>query len=213
MSRASYRKERQGTDWAFETRPASPPFPWSSAIFCFVGGFALFVILAGMASRGGSEVLPFVALFAFAIPFIMWKGPKAARYRRPASFVVTPTAIRVAQNVGDAELKRAGIHRLILRNHVSDGELAYSPAPTATVFAGSGVAGMTAVASAVAATALSDTGRQLAARHQNRLAKVSWRLDAESGGRAWTLAGGLDESTAYGLMTEVGSLIGMRDAA
>jgi hypothetical protein len=41
------------------------------------------------------------------------------------------------------------------------------------------------------------------------LAEISYRLDAEHGGKATTLAGGLNETTAYGLMTDVSNILGL----
>jgi hypothetical protein len=34
-------------------------------------------------------------------------------------------------------------------------------------------------------------------------------VDLETGGKAYTLAGGMDSTTAYGLMTDVGKVIGL----
>jgi hypothetical protein len=49
------------------------------------------------------------------------------------------------------------------------------------------------------------TGLQAAvgANYGKKLARVSWRLDVEARGKAYTLAGGLEETTAYGLMSDV----------
>ena len=44
--------------------------------------------------------------------------------------------------------------------------------------------------------------------YATKLNKVANSLDLETGGKAYTLAGGMDATTAYGLMADVGDIIG-----
>jgi len=46
--------------------------------------------------------------------------------------------------------------------------------------------------------------------YAQRLSTVANSLDLETGGKAYMLAGGMNETTAYGLMTDVGRVIGLR---
>ena len=41
------------------------------------------------------------------------------------------------------------------------------------------------------------------------IAKVSWILCAEAGGRSTPLGGGMSEVTAYGLLTDVTKILGL----
>ena len=46
-------------------------------------------------------------------------------------------------------------------------------------------------------------GADIVRRRRSKVALLSWRLDVDAKGQAYTLAGGLDETTAYGLMRDV----------
>ena len=81
------------------------------------------------------------------------------------------------------------IHRLILRNSFSD-----VSAPLVT--GGTGMAGAMSVGLGQAAIA-----------DQNRNIAIGYKLDVEFGGSARTLASGLTETTAYGLMKDVGGIL------
>ena len=65
---------------------------------------------------------------------------------------------------------------------------------------GLGVAAGSAVGMGVAAA-----GNALRAKQ----VEVSYKLDAEYGGNATTLPGGMTETTAYGLMQDVGKALGI----
>ena len=109
--------------------------------------------------------------------FVFWKTPKANRYRSPASFKANSAAL-IANGV---TFPREDIHRLIMRNHVSgaEGELY-----------GNNMAAI-----------------QMANKRAKQLAEVSYRVDVESGGKATTLAGGLTEVTAYGLLKDASAVL------
>lgn len=78
----------------------------------------------------------------------------------------------------------AGIHRLILRYHISGEEQIYAVYMTPVM-------------------AISNMGADFVRSHSKRLARFSLRLDVDAQGRDYTLVGGLDETTAYGLMSDV----------
>ena len=48
------------------------------------------------------------------------------------------------------------------------------------------------------------------AQHQSNVADVSYSLNVESSGKSFQLAGGMDETTAFGLMTAVTRIIGFQ---
>ena len=46
---------------------------------------------------------------------------------------------------------------------------------------------------------------------QVKTAAVCYSLDLETGGKAYMLAGGMDETTAYGLMRDVSKILGFSE--
>jgi len=113
--------------------------------------------------------------------FLYWT-PKARKYRRATSFKASPDGVEFEGRTFHV----ADIHRLIIRNHVS------------------GIEG-----TSVAVGALGVAAANLQNKRLRALAPVSWRLDLEAGGKAATLAGGLDEAAAYGLMREASAVLNM----
>lgn len=47
--------------------------------------------------------------------------------------------------------------------------------------------------------------------HQKKVSELSNALELETGGKAYVLAGGMDETTAYGLLTEVSRVAGLAE--
>lgn len=114
--------------------------------------------------------------------FAMYRSPKATKWRAPSSFKVSAEGVEF----GGMTFLTRDIHRLIIRNHVNGAEssgnqYAFGPMHGASV--------------------------QLHAKRLRALVPVSYRLDMEVGGKATTLAGGLDEPAAYGLMREVSAIL------
>lgn len=193
MAEASYKKESQAGGVSFSVLPASSPFPTAVfVIFAFINAPFIFAVIYHEA--GLAIFAPFIFLFSVAILLLKWQGPKASRYRSSAQFLVAKDAI----TLNGREMSRSDIHRLVLRNHISQQENAFS---YDTVIATTGF-------SAAAGAAMIGAGQRAAAQHLDKLARVSWRLDVEAQGKAFTLAGGLDDVTAYGLMQDVGKVIG-----
>lgn len=81
------------------------------------------------------------------------------------------------------------IHRLILRNSFSNVNIPL-------VVGGTGAVGAMSVGLGQAAIA-----------DQNRNIAIGYKLDVEFGGSARTLASGMTETTAYGLMKDVGGIL------
>ncbi|MGA2076336.1 MAG: zinc ribbon domain-containing protein [Terriglobia bacterium] len=166
-----YEVVQHGDRTCFVVQPASAPFPFGFGLVCVICG-ALGFVNAG-----------FFVAFVVILPLLLirWKGQGASRYRNKTSFEVTPAGITIS----GGEIPREGIHRLILRNHVSRTEQGSTPSSTFVV---------PQMAAAVFA---------MGQKHRTKLARISWRLDVDARGKACTLAGGLDETTAYGLMSDV----------
>ena len=196
-----YEVSRQGDRICFKVLPTSAPFPLGCGLACV----AIFFLLVMVASFTNDNKEGFqAALFMFAVflglPLLvllfLWKGPRANAYRKETSFEVTPTGIAIY----GGEITRGRIHRLILRNHVSGAEHIYVES---TVFWGGNLASNLALAAPALGASVRNVAGALARMHRSALARQSWRLDVDAQGQAYPLAGGLDETTAYGLMTDV----------
>jgi hypothetical protein len=123
----------------------------------------------------------------------IWKGKQANQYRAPVTIKVSPATI----DINGKAVPTSELHRLILRNHV-DGTEVFGGVQQ---YGGGVSAGLQNAGAAL--------GQHLEKKRIQKLAEISYRLDAEHGGKATTLAGGLNETTAYGLMTDVSNILGL----
>jgi len=174
---SEYSKQQQGNVTTFHVIPAAVPR------FTTIIGFGIFVLVIGLGMMGDSGGAAFAALLMGA--FCLWYGftrdlrPKEHRGER--TFRVSPETIEV-----DGKSYRvADIHRVILRNGITDQEL--------------GVEMTNVSASAAAGMA-----------YRAKVGLVANALTFESGGKATFLAGGMDETTAYGLQHDVCAVIGFK---
>lgn len=188
--KSRYEISTGGDQTRFNVYPAKAPFPL----------FYLIVVLIPASVcvwLGAAAPAPFLSLIGLAlllIPLALWKAPRASKYRKEEQFVITPTKVIS----GNIEIPRDRVHRIILRNHIFDTETG-SDAPGIVV---GGVGGALVAGSA-------SLGAAQRARRTRILGERSWRLDLEAGGTAYTLAGGLNETTAYALMHEVSKKLGL----
>ena len=135
-----------------------------------------------------------------ALDFVLWGpfafiGQKMAASKteslRPnvgGTFIVSPEGI----DINGEFVSVSRLHRLILRNDfISEGGansvIVYNPA---------------SIGSSLAAAT-----ENVRAKRHNEAAAVSYMLCVEYGGRSTTLAGGMTEITAYGLMQDVGRIL------
>lgn len=191
---SSYRQEALGTDRIrFTVTPASAPRSKGAANIIAVL-FALLVI--GTTPAHSPKVLAglrFVIGIAGAW-FVRgwvnrWFAGKVDKLRSPGgTFVVSREAIETASGT----IAREQLHRLIVRNGVPDIEGGAVAVDTGTMY------------SSMQAGAANDR-----AVNRARARMVSYMLCAESGGRSYTLAGGMNEVTAHGLLTDVSRTIGL----
>lgn len=202
---SGYEKTATGDGSKFDVRPARIPFP--------IG----FTILAAIACLPGAVWFSFAMnlptigvlflIFGAGMILFVWKGGPASKYREATSFVVTSDGIAIS----GSKLPANGIHRLILRNHVDGSQIAGPSLQGPAVAYNAGTMAGAVGASAHAAFAgVAATGEILAQRRRLKIQRIAYRLDAEAGGKATTLACGMDETTAYGLMTDVANILGMR---
>ena len=191
---SEYHKRQDGSATLFEVTPASAPksgFALVMGIVCFLFAWAGVEIgLAGMSEEGFAELLfgiafCFVSLGAVTICLACLDyRPRAHKVK--AAFRVTPDAIET----NGRTFNREDIHHFIARNGMSQAVISSS---LVTI-----VSGGYAVGSAAGA---GDRARMMA---------VANSMDLEAGGKAYTLAGGMDATTANGLLQDVCKIIGFK---
>lgn len=177
----SYSKSEQGQSVVFTTVPEGVPIP-----FGFMGGMLLPAIIFSFVSW--KAVVTVLLLGAFIV-WLQMVLPSARKHRKRASFSVSPEGI----SIGAKQIRRKDIHRVVIRNHVlADDD------SSDVVILHQGVVGAQ-VASGAAAKA----------KFKRKLAAVSYRVDAEAGGVSHTLGGGLSETTAFAVLSDVSHELGL----
>lgn len=191
---SSYRQEPLGGDRVrFTVTPASAPRSKGAANIIAVI-FALVVI-----GTTPAHTNPLLVVLRLGIGIVgawyvrkwvnKWFAGKVDKLRSPGgTFVVSNGAIETA----GATITREQLHRLIVRNGVPDIQGGAVAVNTGTLF------------TSMAAGAANDR-----AVNRARAIQVSYMLCAESGGRSHTLAGGMNEVTAHGLMVDVSRVLGL----
>ena len=104
-------------------------------------------------------------------------------HRSISTFRVTPAVIES----NGRSFKKDDIHRLIIKNGITN-DVRTIPGvliavPTATAMGGA---------------------------HRMQVSLTANALEVETGGRGYVLAGGMDETTAFGLMSDVSRVMGFR---
>lgn len=153
--------------------------------------FMLIVVLGGIGCLFGLGVLGSEHLLGllmlggcgYAVYWAWTHDLRPPEHRAPSTFRVTPDSI---ESKGQT-WKKADIHRLIIRNGITKG-IATAPG----VFVE--VAPMTAAGAA----------------HRMQVSLTANGLEVEAGGRGHVLAGGMDETTAFGLLTDVSRVLGLQ---
>ncbi|HEX5152610.1 MAG TPA: hypothetical protein VFW07_14265 [Parafilimonas sp.] len=152
-----------------------------------IGGCAgvLFILLiaflGGMIVSGISSILSAVLFIGIATWCFLKLDMRKKNHRSPSSFTVYSNSIEV----NGQKLLKENIHRVIIRN-------AYDKTPKIQL------TGQTV-----------PTGVGIGYDIRNMLEQISYSVDAEAGGKAIQLAGGMDEVTAFGLRTEICQITGL----
>jgi hypothetical protein len=169
---SEYDKRPDGNATVFTVTPASAP---KFGYMLFIGGVVTLIGLGGMAGSPGFGIW-FLAMGGFALWYGWSRDQRPKSHRVPSTFRVGSDFI---ESGGGQRFAKADIHRLQLRNGISDQELP-------------GIQSYTTNANAAAGMA-----------QRAKLSLVANSLTVESGGKATMLAGGMDETTAYGLLHDV----------
>jgi hypothetical protein len=118
-------------------------------------------------------------------------------------FFISESGVEV---VSGNSIPRDRIHRVTLRNKISKAEIPYAPG---MVIGGSGMLGAGMAAGSVVGNAMSAALVTAVNAQNQKKAAVSYCVNIEHAGVVTELAGGMTETTAYGLMTDVGRALGM----
>ena len=203
MARAtsSYKFEQSGDEVIFSVVAAEKRIPIIRRILISIVCFFAFMGIFGTSNVVFiSSIVGAIAVFIIAGKLVVWSDKK---YRgQGGNFKASPRGI-VFNNEESVSVER--IHRLILRNTFSDVVIPY--AVGGMVGGGSGIAGATMATGAAIGNALAGGLAQAAIADKNRNMAIGYRLDVEYAGNAKTLASGMTETTAYGLMQDVGRVL------
>lgn len=171
---SEYSKRQDGNATVFDVTPASSP---KFTYLLIIGGVTGLIGLFSIASGFG---IIFLLMAAVAIWYGWFRDLRPKDHRVPSTFRVTPDQIEA----GGRAFSKGDIHRLILRNGITDKELPLQQ-----------WSGNTNVVAGMAQRA--------------RVSMVANSLNVETGGKSYQLAGGMDETTAYGLLHDVSKALGM----
>lgn len=181
MTASEYRKRQDGDKVVFDVTPASCPRN-KTVLYVAVPFFTLIGI--GLIASGMTGILIVIFIGGPIAYLALFKDWRPAEHRAPSTFSVSPTEIEWKGRT----FKKEDIHRLIIKNGMTKSEVAHA-------FIASGRAsGAFAV------------GQQ----YKEKIAAVANALNLETGGNAYPLAGGMSETTAFGLMTDVNRALGMQ---
>jgi len=195
---SSYRQEPlDGGRVRFTVTPA--PVPRASGAPAVLAGIFVLIVFGTMTrDTNAFWFLVRIGVAIFGARWVYratnrWFAARVDRVRFPGgTFVISPHGIEGAS--GPA-ISRDQLHRLIVRNGVPD------VAEAAVVNTGTVYSGM-------ASGAQNDR-----IANRAKAAHVSYMLCAEAGGRSTTLAGGMTEVTAHGLLTDVSRILGLNGHA
>jgi hypothetical protein len=143
------------------------------------GGVVLALIGLLMGPVGWIIFLP---IGAFGIWFGYYKDVRPPAHRLPSKFRVSPTAFES----NGRTFAKDDIHRLIIKNGVNN-EVLGNPNVVIPV----------------------NTSTAMGVAHRAKVATVANALELETGGKSYLLAGGMDATTAFGLLHDVGKVIGL----
>lgn len=174
MTNSEYSKRQEGDRTVFDVTPASCP---RNKRVLIVAVPILLIFGIGLLSSGMTGMFILIVVGGPIAYMALYKDWRPAEHRLPSTFLVSPAGIEWKGRT----FKKGDIHRLIIKN------------------------GMTtsAVAHAVVASGRASGSFAVGLQYREKIAAVANSLNVEAGGNAYPLAGGMSETTAFGLMTDV----------
>jgi len=178
MRKSEYQKRQEGEATVFEVTPAKAP----KLMLPLVGGIG-FTIFGYFFYDAEIGFFFFYAGIVFIVLawFLDWR-PRA--HKKKSTFRVTPNVIEAKGRT----FNKDDIHRLIIKNGVS-----HKIAGASNILTTDKLTNVTIAANSA---------------YLEKLSRVANSLDLETGGKAYMLAGGMDETTAFGLLKDVCKVIG-----
>jgi hypothetical protein len=174
---AEYSKRQEGSMTVFDVTPAPAP-KFGAAI-----GAGAVAVLLGLGTLGAGVGIFILALGGFSLWYGLKRDIRPKGYKEPATFRATSNTIEA----GGRTFKTEDIHRLLIRNGITDQEIPYD--------------GVVREVSAAAGAGMA---------YRARVGMIANGLTLEAGGKSTLLAGGMDSTTAYGLLTDVSKVIGFK---
>jgi hypothetical protein len=139
------------------------------------------VALLGLASLSSGFGIFFLAMAAFAFWYGWFRDMRPKEHKAPSSFRVSPTTV----TSGGRTFQKEEIHRFLIRNGITDKELNIE-------------------------RWTSNTNEAAGMAHRALVATVANSVNLETGGKSFVLAGGMDETTAYGLLHDIAKILDMK---
>jgi hypothetical protein len=191
MENASYTKTKQGDAFVFYVTPASKVLGGcSGSLLAIIVAVAVGFIVGWVFMIGGLIVMDEigailggvggVVAFFVAGYYMLTLDRRKKNHQKPSTFEVSANQIRANGQTYSKE----DIHRLIIQN-------AYRNVPELVL------------------TGNHSTGAGIGYDIRKANERISYSLVLEMGGRAHQLAGGMDDTTAFGLLTDVSKVLGM----
>ncbi len=134
-------------------------------------------------------------------------GARAKSKRRGSAIIeigngkITSTLLKSGTDSVSIDIQK--VHRFVLRNPFSDQESSAGVAAFAAIPVSSGVSGGIAMGMTAAAAGAASIGAGFAQANSKLLASACWHVDAEGGGKSYTLACGMDEETGRSLLNDI----------
>jgi len=178
---AEYSKRQEGGATVFDVTPATPP-----KFVAAIGAGAIAVVIGlGIMSHMQAPALVMFALGGYAIWYGLKRDLRPNGYKEPATFRVTPDAIEANGRI----FKKDDIQRILIRNGISGQDVSPGGGGIEMTVSGAQAAGMT---------------------YRARVGTIANALSVETGGKATIIAGGMDGTTAFGLLTDMSKILGLQ---
>jgi hypothetical protein len=182
---SEYRKSETNGVTTFEVTPA--PAPKSGCFIVLAVPVLLWGLFTFLGGGGGLLLGGIVMLIGFFLFKFALKDIRPKEHQQIAIFRVGPDHVEVKEQV----FKRSDIHRLVLRNAITKDELADLKVQ-------------------LASNAAASVGMALGNAKKAQFQPIANALTLESGGKSTFLAGGMDETTAYGLKEDVSRIVSIK---
>jgi hypothetical protein len=159
------------------------PAPQKKFMMIVIGGAVLLLMALSFFKSMPLFSLIMIGFSGWAIWWGWMRDLRPAEHRSTSTFRVTPEVIES----NGRSFKKDEIHRLIIKNGITN-DVRTIPGVMIQV----------------------PTAMAMGGAHRMQVSLTANALEVETGGRGYVLAGGMDETTAFGLMSDVSRVMGFR---